>query len=338
MTDRNDIDVLIPVSERLGDLPTLHRDYADALQSAGLKARFIYILDGQFDEARKTLEDLSRQGERLDVIQLSRRFGEASAVMAGYSLARAERLLLLPAYPQVDPRGLGEFLSGLDEADVVVARRWPRVDSMAKRAQTEFFARLVRLVSGTAFRDLGCGVRALRHEVLSDTRLYGEQHRFLPILAQMSGYRVVERDLPQAAADRDRSYQRPVTLLSRFLDLLTVFFLTRFTKRPLRFFGPLGVGSMLAGFLFIAVLIVQRQFFGMALADRPALLLSSLLVAVGVQVLAIGLVGELLVFTHGQSIKEYRIQEILEHEPGAGAGQASADTSYASLRAGDGSQ
>jgi len=333
VTKTSDVDVLIPVGERVGDLNRLHSEYSRALRRAGWNPRFIYILDGDFAQVRSELASLVGQDDEFEIVQMSRRFGEASAIMAGYTRARADRLLLLPAYSQVDVENLGALLSGLDDADVVVARRWPRVDSIAKRVQTTVFARLARFVSGARFRDLGCSVRALRHEVLSDTRLYGDQHRFLPILAEMSGYRVIEQDLPQSKEDRGRRLQRPGTLLSRFLDLLTVFFLTRFTKRPLRFFGPVGVGSMLAGFVFIAILIVQRQVYGMPLADRPALLLSSLLVAVGVQVLAIGLVGELLVFTHGQAIKEYRIQEIVEYPSGREDGDAATEMPYGSVRA-----
>ena len=305
------LDVIIPVSERTDEMRALHKGYADALRRSGLEPRFIYVLDGDFEAIKAVLQELAEAGESVEIVQLSRKFGEASAIMAGHSVCSADRLLILPAYFQVDPAGLPELMTRLDDADVVVARRWPRLDSRVKRLQTTLFATLVKWVSGTNYRDLGCGVRALRREVLEDTRLYGDQHRFLPILAEMTGYRVVEHDLPQAVQDRERHLQRPRAGIARLLDLLTVFFLTRFTKRPLRFFGPLGFGCALVGALFLAVLIVQRVVFGIGLADRPALLISSLLLAAGLQIFAIGLVGELLVYIHGQSVKEYKIREVL---------------------------
>src|SRR5690606_29225511 len=121
----------------------------------------------------------------------------------------------------------------------------------------------------------------------------------------------VEKSMPQSIGDTRRHPQKPTAKLTRLLDLLTVFFLTRFTKRPLRFFGALGMSCILGGVAWLAVLLLQKMF-GVGLADRPALLLSSLLVAVGLQVLAIGLVGELLVFLHGEAVKDYRIREVID--------------------------
>jgi glycosyltransferase involved in cell wall biosynthesis len=311
MTVKHSIDVLIPISERASDTARLHERYASALRSDGVEAKFIYVLDGEFEASKDALTKLCTENSNIFVVQLSRRFGEASAIMAGYALSTAERILILPAYDQVDPEGLGEFVSCLDDADVVVARRWPRIDSRLNRIQTAVFGWLTRLASGTAYRDLGCGIRALRREVLAEHALYGDQHRFLPILAEMAGYRVVEKDLPQAIEDRERGLQTPGNYLRRFLDLLTVFFLTRFTNRPLRFFGTVGAASCLLGALLLAIIIVQRAL-GTALADRPALLLSSLMIALGLQVFAVGLVGELLVFIHARSIKKYKVREILE--------------------------
>lgn len=318
MSDRPPIDVLIPISERAGDIARLHEQYATALASAGVEARYIYVLDGPFEAAAEALEELRARSTNVTVVQLSRRFGEASAIMAGHAVGEAERILILPAYAQVDPAGLGAFIAELDDADLVVARRWPRVDSTANRIQTAIFGWLVRVASGTSFHDLGCGVRAVRREVLAEQALYGEQHRFLPILAEMAGYRVVERDLPQAVEDRDRGLQPPTNYLKRVLDLLTIFFLTRFTNRPLRFFGTVGAVSGLLGALLLVVLVIQRML-GTPLGDRPALLLGSLMLALGLQVFAIGLVGELLVFIHARSVKKYKIREILEPSAFSGA-------------------
>jgi hypothetical protein len=148
--------------------------------------------------------------------------------------------------------------------------------------------------------------------VLEETQLYGEQHGFLPLLAANVGFNVVEVDVPQARRDAARRVQRPRSYVHRLVDILSVFFLSRFTQRPLRFFGPVGAGCTVAGLIGLAIVVVQRLFFSMPLAERPALILSSLFVALGLQVLAIGLIGELIVFIHARSMRQYRVREIIE--------------------------
>jgi hypothetical protein len=148
--------------------------------------------------------------------------------------------------------------------------------------------------------------------VLEETELYGEQHGFLPLLAANVGFKAIEIDVPQARGDAERKIHRPRGYLHRLVDILSVFFLTRFTRRPLRFFGPFGAGCTLAGVIGLAIIVAQRLFFGLPLAERPALILSSLFIALGLQVLAIGLIGELIVFIHARSMRQYRVREIIE--------------------------
>lgn len=194
---------------------------------------------------------------------------------------------------------------------MVVARRFPRHDSLFNRVQTRFFNWLITAITGSAFRDLGCNVRAFKRQVVADIPLYGDQHRFLPLLASRHGYRIKEVDLAQSKREASLRIYRLGVYPRRLLDLLTVFFLVKFTKKPLRFFGLIGTATFAAGALITSYLVVQRLFFGVALAERPALLLSSLLMVLGVQVFALGLIGELIIFTHARDIKEYAIEEII---------------------------
>ena len=144
--------------------------------------------------------------------------------------------------------------------------------------------------------------------------LYGDQHRFLPALARQRGFRIAEVELRQSEKDMFRGRYRVREYLHRLLDILTVFFLVRFTKKPLRFFGTLGFIAASVGALFTLVLVVQRLFFDMPLADRPALLLASLLIVLGVQTFALGLIGELIIFTHASAMKEYTIRRVIQSE------------------------
>jgi hypothetical protein len=203
-------------------------------------------------------------------------------------------------------------LESLADADLVTVRRDPRCDSSLRRAQSYVFESVLKSFGGSRFRDPGCTVHALKRTVLEETALYGEQHGFLPLLAANVGFKVLEVDVPQARADAVRRVQRPRGYLHRLVDILSVFFLTRFTRRPLRFFGPVGATCTVVGLLGLAVVVVQRLFFDLPLAERPALILSSLLIAVGLQVLAIGLIGELIVFINARSMRQYRVREIIE--------------------------
>jgi hypothetical protein len=220
--------------------------------------------------------------------------------------------MILPAFEQVESASLGRVLDALTGADLVTVRRYPRCDSALRRAQSYVFEAFLKRAGGSMFRDPGCTVHALKRTVLEETQLYGEQHGFLPLLAANVGFKVIEIDLPQARRDAARRVERPRTYVHRLVDILSVFFLTRFTRRPLRFFGPVGAACTTAGLLGLAIVIVQRLIFGVPLAERPALILSSLFVALGLQVLAIGLIGELIVFIHARSMRQYRVREVIE--------------------------
>ncbi|HUQ53495.1 MAG TPA: glycosyltransferase [Gammaproteobacteria bacterium] len=307
-----DIDVIVPVGARTDDLVPLHHERREALRDAGYNATFTYVIDGELPQVRDTLASLARGGDDACVIQLSRRFGETAAVLAGFANTKTELVMILPAFEQVETASLGRVIEALADADLVTVRRFPRCDSGWRRAQTQVFEAFIKGVGSSRFRDPGCTVHALRRTVLEETQLYGEQHGFLPLLAANVGFKVVEIDLPQARTDAARKVQRPRSYIHRLVDILSVFFLTRFTRRPLRFFGPAGAACTALGALGLVLVVVQRLFLGMPLAERPALILSSLLVAVGLQVLAIGLIGELIVFIHARSMRQYRVREIIE--------------------------
>ena len=310
-----DIDVIVPVGGRTDDLAVLHRRRSEALRAAGYRPSFVYVIDGEIPQARETLAALTRASDDARVIQLSRQFGETAAVLAGFASTRTDQLMILPAFEQVETASLGRVLDALAGADLVTVRRYPRCDSVLRRGQTYLFEALLNRVGTTKFRDPGCTVHALRRSVLEETQLYGEQHGFLPLLAANVGFKVVEVDVPQAQPDAARRIEPPRTYVHRLVDVLSVFFLTRFTRRPLRFFGPAGVACTALGSLGLAIVVVQRLLLGVPLASRPALILSSLFVAVGLQVLAIGLIGELIVFINARSMRQYRVREIIEAGP-----------------------
>jgi hypothetical protein len=220
----------------------------------------------------------------------------------------------LPAYHQIDGNEIHKLVAGLNSADLCVGRRWPRQETWFSSMRRVAFHRLAAWVTGMPLRDLGCGARVMRRCVLEEIALYGDQHRFLALLADRQGFRVREIDLHQSPKDHFAGGYRAREYAHRILDIFTVFFLVRFTKKPLRFFGMVGASTFTIGLILVLIIVVQRLFFHQPLADRPALLLSSLLIVLGLQVFALGLLGELIIFTHAKDLKDYQVERIIEFE------------------------
>jgi glycosyltransferase involved in cell wall biosynthesis len=311
MTSTIDITAIVPVSERHDDVRSLYTEYRDALDAYGSKYEFIFVLDGHFPDVLEQLKQLKEQGEPLKIIKLAKWFGEATALTAGFENCSSDIILTLPAYHQVEPSEIPKILTELHKHDLVIGRRYPRIDSRFNRLQTRIFHAIVNLITGSSLRDLGCGVRGFKRSVVTELPLYGDQHRFLPLLASRVGFKVGEVDVAQSRKEKFWRVYRLGVYPRRLLDILTVFFLVKFTKKPLRFFGLIGSSTFALGAVITLYLIIERLFFGVALAERPALLLSSLLVVLGVQIFALGLIGELIIFTHAKDMKEYAIEEII---------------------------
>jgi hypothetical protein len=233
--------------------------------------------------------------------------------MAGFERAQGDYIVTLPAYHQIEPQDIARLVQTLSVADMAIANRVPRVGSHFDRARRAVYHSLVTFATGARYRDLGCGARAMRRQVLEEIELYGDQHRFIAILATRLGFNVREIDVRQSPKDRRQRMYRPREYLHHALDLFSVFFLARFTKRPLRFFGMVGAGTFGVGALLITLLGAQRIFFDQQLADRPALLLAALLLVLGLQIFALGLLGELIIFTHARSVKDYRVETVVHY-------------------------
>lgn len=309
-----EISVIVPVGNRQANPVVLFHEYRDALASTGQSFEIVFVLDGPSPEFYRGLRGLLDAGEQFSVVGLSRPFGEATALMAGLEHSSGGVILTLPAYHQVDAADIHRLISNLESSDMVVARRWPRRGNLFERARRASFHALVSSVTGVRFRDLGCGVRCFDRAVLADLHLYGEQHRFLPLLANRLGFRVSEVNLGQSAKDHFTGGYGLRDYLRSLLDLFSIFFITRFTKRPLRFFGTTGVAISSTGGAIVCWLVFERIVHGVGLANRPSLLLASLLVVLGLQLLALGLLGELIIFTHAAENRDYQIERLIRHQ------------------------
>lgn len=303
-----EVSVVVPVTERPAPLGDLYREFAASLESAGRGLEFIFVAPSWRHEELSPLRKLREAGAPIRVLEVGGEITEAGLLTAAARRVRGDILLTLPAYYRVEPDALPSLVDVVarDEADLAVACRAPRRDPWFNRFQNRVFHGLLRLLVGGSVSDTGCGVRAMRPEVLEAVPLYGDFFRFLPVLASREGFRVREVAAAQDERDTDPRVYPPGTYVRRLIDLLGLFFLTRFTYKPLRFFGLVGsvVGGV--GAVILAVVFVQRMT-GQSAADRPLLVLGVLLATLGVQAVALGLVGEIIVHFNISERPGYRV-------------------------------
>jgi glycosyltransferase involved in cell wall biosynthesis len=305
---RGVISVVVPVVERANDLVAVYRAFAQELDQRPEEYEFVFVFDGRFTPPSE-LVNLARETNKIRILRFAREFGETAALRLGLERSRGDLIVTLPAYFQVQPGGLGLLLDAVARgADMAVANRSPRLDSWLNRMQSRLFHSIVGGISQQRFHDMACGVRVMPRTVAEALPLYGDLHRFIPALALREGYRVDEVSVAQHPNDARTRLYRPGVYLRRLLDIAGFFFLAKFTERPLRFFGLIGSSFVLTGAVMSLVLLVQRVE-GQAIANRPALLLAVLLVAIGVQLIGLGLVGEIIVHLRAPHRRGYRVRE-----------------------------
>ena len=311
MTRSPDVSVIVPVSERPSPLDHIYEEHASVLRGAGHSFEFLFVIEPSRMELSAPLRSLVERGEPIRIFAVGQGVGEAGMLQAALGMARADILLTLTPYPRIRPEGILTLLEAVREgADMATARRLGLRSSMLNTLQRKFFHLLVRRGVGGNFEDVASGVRVLRREVLEQVPLYGDLSRFLPVLAERDGFLVREVPLSQHPDDIPTRVYAPGVYLRRLIDILGVFFLIRFTRKPLRFFGLMGFTLSAIGFLILFWITVERVG-GRAAADRPILLLGVLLLVLGVQAIALGLIGEIVVhLSAGENRRGYRTREV----------------------------
>jgi len=302
------ISVVVPVVERADDLVAVYRAFGRELDALPQKHEFLFVFDGSITPAPE-LVALARQNEGVRILRFAREFGETAALQLGIEKSRGDLIITLPAYFQVQPEGIHRLLDAVSAgADMVVANRSPRLDGWLNRMQSRAFQSIIGGASEHRFHDMACGVRVMRRPVAQALPLYGDLHRFIPALALREGFRVDEVAVPQHPGDARMRVYGPGVYVRRLLDLAAFFFLAKFTEKPLRFFGLVGSLFIAAGTALSLVLFIQRVD-GQGIANRPALLLAVLFLALGVQLMGLGLVGEIIVHLRAPHRRAYRVRE-----------------------------
>ncbi|MDQ3612752.1 MAG: glycosyltransferase family 2 protein [Chloroflexota bacterium] len=292
--------VLIPVMDEEGNLDELYRRVSSQLDQVGLPWELIFVDDGSSDSTWQVVNRLSTADQRVIGLRHRRNFGKARALSNGFSIATGDVVITMDGDLQDDPAELTNFLEKLDDGyDLVSGWKQRRQDPFGKTAPSKLFNWTVRRASGVPLHDFNCGFKAYRYDVTQSIRLYGELHRFTPVLASAEGYRIAEIPVKHHARKWGSSKYGWSRLTKGFLDLLTVVFLTQYRQRPMHLFGLPGLLSMTLGVLAGVWLLVEKFAYGQAIGTRPLLMLAVLLIVIGTQFFGLGLLGEYL--AHGSS-------------------------------------
>jgi len=308
-----DVSVIIPVMTRDDGAEAIWNAYQGAMLKTGKTFEFVYVLDGPHATYAEALERLGGEQAGIRVVSLNRSFGEAACIQEGVRHARSDTLLILPAHLQVVPESLPALLELAGSYDVVAGVRDRRRDKSMSRWRGKIF-NMFAAFAGSKFEDPGCTARVVRRHVFDELHLQSDQHFFLPLLAERLGFSVKQILLEQAEIDRHFRVHRPTDYVTRLMDIVGLAFMTRFMHKPFRFFGTIGATLLAIGLLFGLYVLVQRNFGNIPLADRPALLLTVLLIVLGIQVGAVGLMAEIVIFTRYRTTPAYRIDKIVAQD------------------------
>ena len=310
------ISVVVPVHEEERTLALLFDELQAALDPLGQPWEAVFVDDGSTDGSFAALTRLHDAHDNIRVVRLRRNFGKAAALAAGFANAQGDIVVTIDADLQDDPAEIPRLLAKLDEGfDLVSGWKAHRRDPITRRALSRIFNWVTGRVSGLRLHDLNCGLKAYRAEVVQGLRLYGELHRFIPVLAHYRGHRIAEVPVNHRPREHGRSRYGVERYLRGFLDLLTVSFIGRYRYRPLHLFGGLGLGLGALG-LAVLVYLTVLKIGGEAIGRRPLLILGVLLVVVGLQFFSLGLISELITSQHEERAgprerTELHVDEIL---------------------------
>lgn len=306
-----DISVVIPLYNEEGSLRELYQQLRSTLHRMNVRYELLFIDDGSTDNSFRALRDLKRIDHRVKIIRFRRNYGKAAALSVGFEHAQGSYVVTMDSDLQDDPAEIPGLVRKIKEGvDLVSGWKKVRRDPLSKRLPSRFFNYITARMTGIRIHDFNCGLKAYRREVVKSLNLYGELHRYIPVLAHWQGFSVGEI----VVQHRSRKYGRTKFGVGRFwrgfFDLLTTLFTTRYFRRPLHLFGGWGALAVLAGLIIDGWLIVEWFMGTTALGNRPLFLGGIMLIIVGIQLVSIGLLGEMI--TKARHAEErYAIRDII---------------------------
>ncbi len=298
-----DLSVVIPIKDERDNLRPLHDRLRQALEPLGRSYEIVFVDDGSLDGSFAVLEGLAGADPHVKVVRLRRNFGQSAALQAGIDWSAGEVLVTLDGDLQNDPADIPRLLDKLAEGyDAVLGLRARRQDHFLIRKVPSYLGNwLIRKVTGVHIKDMGCTLRAMRRDLALALPLYGEMHRFIPVLAQQHGARLAQipvRHHPRTAGKTKYTLSRTFRVV---LDLITVKFLHSYLTRPMHVMGLAGLIAMGLGGLSLLATIAMKWYTGLWMTGNPLLLFSALLEVIGIQLISLGLIGEVLTRTYFES-------------------------------------
>jgi glycosyltransferase involved in cell wall biosynthesis len=310
------ISIVVPVYDEEESVVPLYDAVRAQLDEIGESYEIIFVDDGSRDGSFTVLRALHERDPRVRVIRFRRNFGKTPALVAGFAQARGDIVFTMDADLQDDPTEIPRFLEKLAEGyDLVSGWKYPRHDPPTKTVPSYFFNRMVGFTTGVKLHDMNCGFKAYRHELLDDIKLYGELHRFVPVLAHQRGFRVTEVKVRHHQRKYGKSKFGARRFLRGFLDLLMVLFLMSYLRTPLRLFGMIGLLATLAGLAVDGYVVADRFLpFGsqQPIHERPLLFVGIMLLIFGVSFILTGLQSEMIRHFAYRPSDEYSVRQVLE--------------------------
>ena len=309
--DRVDVSIVIPLFNEAESLPELYQRIVAALEEAGASFELLFVDDGSRDGSFETIRRLRENDDRVRAIRFRRNYGKSAALAVGFEAVRGDAVVTMDADLQDDPAEVPGMVDLLGEGyDLVSGWKKDRKDPLSKRLPSKLFNWVTGIVSGLRLHDFNCGLKAYRREVVETIPVYGELHRYLPVLAHWAGFRVTETPVLHHPRKHGSSKFGLGRFTHGFFDLLTVYFVSNYTRRPLHLFGSFGLLSLGTGF-GIALYLTWLWLSGVGIGTRPLLQFSVLLMVLGIQLVSMGLIAEMIAH-QARRTEDYAVHERLE--------------------------
>ncbi|HRK00971.1 MAG TPA: glycosyltransferase family 2 protein [Ignavibacteria bacterium] len=289
------ISVVIPLYNEEESLQELSDSLKSTFENLNCNYEVIFIDDGSTDKSFQKIKEINRKNNNFHCIKFRRNYGKSAALAKGFKAAKGNIIITMDADLQDDPSEIPELIKVLNSGyDLVSGWKKVRYDPFIKKHTSKIFNYFTSKLSGIRLHDFNCGLKAYKRDVVKSIRIYGEMHRYIPALAHLSGFKVTEKPVKHHARKYGVTKFGASRFVNGFLDLLTVSFTNKYMKRPLHFFGSMGILISAAGFLISLYLVILKFIEGKPLSDRPLFLVGIFMMVVGIQFLSLGLIAEMI--------------------------------------------
>jgi len=309
---RTDVSIIIPLYNEEESLKELAGKIHDVLTKERYNFEVLFIDDGSTDSSMQKIKEINRVDKRFKCFSFRRNYGKSAALNTGFQKARGEIIITIDADLQDDPNEIPALIKKINEGyDLVSGWKKKRYDPITKIIPSKFANFVTRILSGIKLHDMNCGLKAYKKDVCKDVLVYGELHRYIPVLAHQSGYRITEIPVQHHKRKYGKTKYGFSRFIKGFLDLFTALFTSNYSTRPLHFFGVFGTLFFIAGFGINLYLTILWYFKGIWLGGRPLLFLGVLLIILGIQFFSTGLLGEMITRNNIRQ-EEPNIKEIVK--------------------------